>query len=192
MVKIGINGFGRIGRLILRAILENYKDKIEVVAINDLGSIETNAHLIKYDSTHGIINDKIQTSLEGFKIGNQKRQMNKGSHMNCTYMDEEPRREIPKMIFKGSQDFFGNASLSVVVNDNGNTGAGGAQMFKEPEKGNQDINIKRSEEAIDTDSEIVAVSCPFCNTMMSDGMTAKQKNMDVLDIAQMIEKAEDL
>ncbi len=72
MVKIGINGFGRIGRLILRAILENYKDKIEVVAINDLGSIETNAHLIKYDSTHGIINDKIQTSLEGFKIGNQK------------------------------------------------------------------------------------------------------------------------
>ena len=71
-------------------------------------------------------------------------------------------------------------------------GAGGAQMFKEPEKGNQDINIKRSEEAINTDSEIVAVSCPFCNTMMSDGMTAKQKNMDVIDIAQMIEKAEDL
>jgi len=52
--------------------------------------------------------------------------------------------------------------------------------------------LKRSEEGIDTDSEIVAVSCPFCNTMMSDGMTAKQKNMDVLDIAQMIEKAEDL
>ena len=71
-------------------------------------------------------------------------------------------------------------------------GAGGAQMFKEPEKGDQDINVKRSEEAINTDSEIVAVSCPFCNTMMSDGMTAKQKNMDVLDIAQMIEKAEDL
>ena len=46
--------------------------------------------------------------------------------------------------------------------------------------------------SINTDSEIVAVSCPFCNTMMSDGMTAKQKNMDVLDIAQMIEKAEDL
>ena len=46
MVKIGINGFGRIGRLILRALLENYKDKIQVVGINDLGSIETNAHLI--------------------------------------------------------------------------------------------------------------------------------------------------
>ena len=68
-------------------------------------------------------------------------------------------------------------------------GAGGAQMFKEPEKGNQDINIKRSEEAINTDSEIVAVSCPFCNTMMSDGMTSKEKNINVLDIAQLIEKA---
>ena len=43
MVKVGINGFGRIGRLILRAILENYKDKIKVVCINDFGSIETNA-----------------------------------------------------------------------------------------------------------------------------------------------------
>ena len=62
MVKIGINGFGRIGRLILRAILENYKNKIQVVAINDLGSIETNAHLIKYDSTHGVIHEDIQTS----------------------------------------------------------------------------------------------------------------------------------
>ena len=71
-------------------------------------------------------------------------------------------------------------------------GAGGAQMFKEPEKGNQDINIKRSEEAIKTDAKIVAVSCPFCSTMMSDGMTSKQKDIDVVDIAQMIEKAEDL
>ena len=71
MVRVGINGFGRIGRLILRAILENYKNKIQVVAINDLGSIETNAHLIKYDSTHGIINEEIQTSNDGFKISNQ-------------------------------------------------------------------------------------------------------------------------
>ena len=71
MIKLGINGFGRIGRLVLRAILENYKSKIQVVAINDLGSIETNAHLIKYDSTHGTINEDIQTSSDGFKISNQ-------------------------------------------------------------------------------------------------------------------------
>ena len=72
MINIGINGFGRIGRLILRAILENYKNKIQVVALNDLGSIETNAHLIKYDSTHGIINEDIQISKEGFEISNQE------------------------------------------------------------------------------------------------------------------------
>tara|TARA_B100000965_G_scaffold327856_1_gene290784 strand:+ start:916 stop:1920 length:1005 start_codon:yes stop_codon:yes gene_type:complete len=71
MVKVGINGFGRIGRLILRAILENFDKKIQVIAINDLGSIETNAHLIKYDSTHGMIKEDIQTSKEGFKISNQ-------------------------------------------------------------------------------------------------------------------------
>ena len=72
MIKIGINGFGRIGRLILRALLENYKDKIQVVAINDLGSIETNAHLIKYDSTHGTLSDDVKTSKDGFEISNQK------------------------------------------------------------------------------------------------------------------------
>ena len=71
MVKVGINGFGRIGRLILRALLENYKDKIQVVGINDLGSIETNAHLIKYDSTHGILNHEVKTTSDGFQIGNQ-------------------------------------------------------------------------------------------------------------------------
>ena len=71
MVKIGINGFGRIGRLILRALLENYKGKIKVVGINDLGSIETNAHLIKYDSTHGILNHNVKTTGDGFLIGDQ-------------------------------------------------------------------------------------------------------------------------
>ena len=71
MIKIGINGFGRIGRLILRALLENYKDKIQVVAINDLGSIEANAHLIKYDSTHGPLPYDVETSKDGFKILNQ-------------------------------------------------------------------------------------------------------------------------
>ena len=71
MIKIGINGFGRIGRLVLRAIIENYHNKIEVVAINDLGSIEANAHLIKYDSTHGILNHEIKTSKDGIIINNQ-------------------------------------------------------------------------------------------------------------------------
>ena len=63
MVKVGINGFGRIGRLILRALLENYKGKIQVVGINDLGSIEANAHLIKFDSTHGTLTQEVKTCL---------------------------------------------------------------------------------------------------------------------------------
>ena len=48
-VRVGINGFGRIGRNILRAIIENKRKDISIVAINDLGPVETNAHLLKYD-----------------------------------------------------------------------------------------------------------------------------------------------
>ncbi|MEP3266380.1 MAG: glyceraldehyde 3-phosphate dehydrogenase NAD-binding domain-containing protein, partial [Hyphomicrobiales bacterium] len=52
-VKVAINGFGRIGRNILRAVVESGRTDIEVVAINDLGPVETNAHLVRYDSVHG-------------------------------------------------------------------------------------------------------------------------------------------
>ena len=73
-------------------------------------------------------------------------------------------------------------------------GAGGAQMFKEPEKGNKDINIKRTEQALETQPEIIAAGCPFCNTMMSDGVKNKEKEdqVRVQDIAELISKAEDL
>ena len=52
-VRVAINGFGRIGRNVLRAIVESGRTDIEVVAINDLGPVETNAHLLRYDSVHG-------------------------------------------------------------------------------------------------------------------------------------------
>ena len=52
-VKVAINGFGRIGRNVLRAIVESGRKDIEVIAINDLGPVETNAHLIRFDSVHG-------------------------------------------------------------------------------------------------------------------------------------------
>src|SRR5271170_4432890 len=52
-VRVAINGFGRIGRLVLRSIIEHDRRDIEVVAINDLGPVETNAHLLRYDSVHG-------------------------------------------------------------------------------------------------------------------------------------------
>ena len=73
-------------------------------------------------------------------------------------------------------------------------GAGGAQMFKEPEKGNKDINILRTEQALDTNPDIIAAACPFCNTMMADGIKNKEKEKDVsvMDIAELIANAEDL
>ena len=73
-------------------------------------------------------------------------------------------------------------------------GAGGAQMFKEPEKGNKDINILRTEQALDTKPDIIAAACPFCNIMMTDGIKYKEKEKDVsvMDIAELIANAEDL
>ncbi len=62
MIKIGINGFGRIGRLVLRAALERENKSFEVVSINDLGSLEQNYHLLKYDSVHG--KPKFNASIE--------------------------------------------------------------------------------------------------------------------------------
>ena len=73
-------------------------------------------------------------------------------------------------------------------------GAGGAQMFKEPEKGAKDVNIERTEDAIETSAEIIATGCPFCNTMMTDGVKNKEKEeqVNVLDLAEMIAEANDL
>ncbi len=67
-------------------------------------------------------------------------------------------------------------------------GAGGAQMFKEEEKGDIRINWERANEAIDTGSEIVAAACPYCNTMLTDGVKAAEKEADVqvMDVAELI------
>lgn len=73
-------------------------------------------------------------------------------------------------------------------------GAGGAQMFKEPEPGIKDINVARTEEALETAPQIIAAGCPFCNTMLTDGVKAKEreKEVQVLDIAELIANAQDL
>ncbi len=73
-------------------------------------------------------------------------------------------------------------------------GAGGAQMFKEPEKGNKDINIERTEEALSNNPDIIAAGCPFCNTMLTDGTKhfEKEGTVQVMDIAELIANAEDL
>lgn len=73
-------------------------------------------------------------------------------------------------------------------------GAGGAQMFKEPEKGTKDINVERTEDAIEVKPNIIATACPFCNTMLTDGVKAtnKENEIEVLDIAELIANADDL
>ncbi len=73
-------------------------------------------------------------------------------------------------------------------------GAGGAQMFKEPEKGKKDINIERTEEALETGAKTIASACPFCMTMLTDGVKNKEKEEEikVLDLAEIIAKAENL
>jgi glyceraldehyde 3-phosphate dehydrogenase len=68
-VKVAINGFGRIGRNVLRAIIESGRKDIEVVAINDLGPVETNAHLLRFDSVHGRFPHPVKVAGDTIDVG---------------------------------------------------------------------------------------------------------------------------
>ncbi len=87
-----------------------------------------------------------------------------------------------------------NATLVEMKRNKGTAlccGAGGAQMFKDAEPGNKEINILRTEDAIETQPEIIATGCPYCNTMMTDGVKFKEKEAEikVMDIAELIANA---
>src|SRR5215470_5372212 len=69
-VRVAINGFGRIGRNVLRAIVEAGRDDIEVVGINDLGPVETNAHLLRYDTVHGRFPGEVTVRGDTISVGN--------------------------------------------------------------------------------------------------------------------------
>lgn len=73
-------------------------------------------------------------------------------------------------------------------------GAGGAQMFKEAEKGNKEVNVERTEDALEVSPQIIATGCPFCNTMMTDGVKNfnKEAEIEVLDVAELIANAAEL
>src|ERR671938_276600 len=71
-VRVGINGFGRIGRNVLRAIAESGRKDIEVVGINDLGPVETNAHLLRFDSVHGRFPGTVTVDGDSISLGNSK------------------------------------------------------------------------------------------------------------------------
>ncbi|MEM7639345.1 MAG: type I glyceraldehyde-3-phosphate dehydrogenase [Pseudomonadota bacterium] len=70
-VRVAINGFGRIGRLVLRSIIEHDRKDIEVVAINDLGPVETNAHLLQYDTVHGKLNEEVSVDGDMIRVGDR-------------------------------------------------------------------------------------------------------------------------
>ena len=69
-VRVAINGFGRIGRNVLRAIAEAERKDIEVVAVNDLAPVETNAHLLRYDSVHGRFPGEVKVKGDTISVGN--------------------------------------------------------------------------------------------------------------------------
>jgi Fe-S oxidoreductase len=73
-------------------------------------------------------------------------------------------------------------------------GAGGAQMFKEAEKGNKEVNVERTEDVLESRAQVVATGCPFCNTMMTDGVKHFEKESEIIvrDIAELIAEAADL
>src|SRR5207302_7841346 len=71
-IRVAINGFGRIGRLVMRAALEHPEKQLEVVGINDLGPVETNAHLLRYDSVHGRFPGEVTTGENWIDAGQGK------------------------------------------------------------------------------------------------------------------------
>ncbi|MBU6156474.1 MAG: type I glyceraldehyde-3-phosphate dehydrogenase [Alphaproteobacteria bacterium] len=71
-IKVAINGFGRIGRLVLRAIVESGRQDVDVVAVNDLGPVETNAHLLRFDSVHGRFPAEVKVDGEHMIVGRHK------------------------------------------------------------------------------------------------------------------------
>lgn len=71
-------------------------------------------------------------------------------------------------------------------------GAGGAQMFKEPEAGRKDVNVERTEEALEEKPDVIATGCPYCMTMMTDGVKHLHSSVEVKDIAELLAEAEDL
>lgn len=100
---------------------------------------------------------------------------------------EAPRQVIEKL----------DAELAEMKRSRANgfcCGAGGAQMFKEAEKGNKEVNVERSEEALALNPDIIAVGCPFCMTMMTDGVKHfnKEDKTQILDVSELIIKANDL
>ena len=102
-------------------------------------------------------------------------------------------------IYESPRDLIANLNIDFVEMPRNKRksfccGAGGAQMFKEAENGKFEINIIRTEEALKTGADVIATGCPFCNTMITDGVKLKNRNREVkvLDLAELVAQAADL
>jgi Fe-S oxidoreductase len=100
---------------------------------------------------------------------------------------DEPR-SILKNLTSNLVEMHRNKSFALCC------GAGGAQMFKEAEKGNKEVFIERTEEALKTDAKVIATACPFCMTMLTDGLKYKNREQEIrnLDIAELVAQSIDL
>ena len=118
MVKVGINGFGRIGRNVLRAILESGRTDIKVVGINDLGPVETNAHLLKFDSIHGKWQANIEDGKDEIKIDGKSIKATFVENINDLSLDDVDIMIDCTGVYKSSsklQKYFDKGIKKVIV-----------------------------------------------------------------------------
>ncbi|MFL2665229.1 MAG: type I glyceraldehyde-3-phosphate dehydrogenase [Dehalococcoidia bacterium] len=119
-IRLGINGFGRIGRQVLKTINHKYSNSLEVVAINDLSDTKTSAHLLKYDSTHGIFNENIKVFDNGIALnGNQIKFLHEKSPANIDWANEGVEIVIESTGFftdaKLASDHLGDSVKKVII-----------------------------------------------------------------------------
>ena len=103
-VRVAINGFGRIGRNVFRAMVESKRTDVEFVAINDLGPVESNAHLLRYDSVHGRLKEDVVVSGETMTVGKTTVKVLKERDWTagCIAVDEDEITEVASLVRDGT------------------------------------------------------------------------------------------
>ena len=131
--------------------------------------------------------DEGKLKLEG-SLGNQRVTFHDPCYLGRANNEYESPRALIKRLGVNLVEMKRNKNRALCC------GAGGAQMFKEPEKGDMDINILRTQDALETQPNVIATGCPYCNTMMTDGVKfhEKEDSIQVKDIAELIAEAEKL
>ena len=132
--------------------------------------------------------DDGRLTIEGGQFNGKKITFHDPCYLGRANDEYESPREIIRKLGANLTEMKRHKSTALCC------GAGGAQMFKDAEPGNKEVNIERSEEALQTKAEIIATACPFCMTMMDDGVkhTGNEMTMKVFDLAELVASAENL